>query len=230
MGSYTLPIATSQDPSDPTQNNPYAVYGYNGYGGFSPYSGGVDNSSQDWGTAIGASGQDVNPNASISDITSSNRNQISTEGNEIAQQGANELNYYAPLEQAYTGAENNALNELQQTPGFTPEQAGQINVDYSQYNTTPQQYQGITNTLNTGVGNEGSSLNQYQSDLGAQLGNYESNLSGEVGNFDTWTGAANSEFGSNVNDALSRPERASKARNRRMEKMLTRSSDLLAAV
>ena len=202
MGGYTLPVATSQDPNDPSQANPYAMYGYNGYGGFSPYSG-VDTSSQNWGSAIGAGGQDVSPNASISDITSANRNQISDEGNTIAQQGANELNYYSPLQQADTSAENSALNQLQATPGFTPAQSSQINADYSQYNTAPSQYGGITDTLNAGTGAEGADLNQYQADLGAQLGAYSTNLGGEVGNYDTWTGGANSAYGTNVNTATS---------------------------
>ena len=202
MGGYTLPVQISNDPSDPTQNNPYGVYGYNGYGGFSPYSGGIDNSSQNWGTAVGAAGQDVSPSASISDITSANRNQISTEGNVIAQQGGNELNYYGPLQQQYTGAENQALNELEATPGFTPDQSAQINADYSQFNTTPDQYSGITNTLGTGVGAETGSLTNYGQNVGQQLANYETNLSGEVGNYDTWTGAANTAYGQNVNAAL----------------------------
>jgi len=201
MGGYTIPVATSQDPNDPNNPNPYAIYGYNGYGGMSAYNG-ADSSSQDWGTAINQGGQDVSPDASISQITSSNRNQISTTGNELEQQGANELNYYAPLQQDYTGAENEALNQLDQQPGYTPDQAGQIDVDYSQFNTSPDQWQDINNTLNTGTGNEGATLNAYQSQLGSTLGSYGQDLSGQLSNYQSWLGDQNQQYQSGVGGVL----------------------------
>src|SRR5580704_723470 len=141
MGGYTLPVATSQDPNDPNSPNPYALYGYNSVGGMSPYApAGVDNSATNWGTAISQGGQDVGLGVNMNDILTANRNQISTEGNQIGQEAANQLNYYSPLQQQDTGAENTALNQLDQQPGYTPDQASQINVDYSQFNTSPDQY------------------------------------------------------------------------------------------
>lgn len=174
MSTYTLPTP------DLSQQDPYALYGYYGAGsgGFSPYYGGTDTSSQNWGTAIGANGQDVNPNASMEDVFSANRNQISNTGNLIGQEAGNQLNYYGPLQQQYTSAENAALNQLQQTPGYTSQEAGQINTDYSQFNTSPDQWGAINSTVNNGVNNEGTTLNQYQSGLGGTLNNYGSQLGG----------------------------------------------------
>lgn len=187
MGAYGLPLPTqvSQSSGDPTQLDPYAVYGYNGYGGFSPYSGGT---------------APLNPEYAgepMQNIFTNNANQITQTGNLIGQEAGNELNYYGPLQQQYTGAENTALNQLAQTPGFTPDQAGQINVDYSQFNTTPDQYAQMAGnpnqpvqTLNQGVSNEGAMLNQYQSNLGGELGNYSTGLEGAVGQFGTETQGA----------------------------------------
>lgn len=194
MGSVpTLPYY-----SDVSEQDPYSIYGYPGStNGFSPYSGGVENASQNWGVAIGAGGQDVNPNASMEDIFSANRNQISEEGNQIGQEAGNELNYYQPLQQQYTSAENAALNNLAQTPGYTPGEAGQINVDYSQYDTTPGQYAAITGDPNapvsavtSGTANEGAMLNQYQANLGGELAQYSGYLGGATDAYGAGVGGA----------------------------------------
>ena len=211
MGGYSiLPTQVSQDSNDPSQINPYAMYGYSGYGGFSPYSGGVANSSQDFGSALSGAGQDVNPNASMQDIFRANANQISTTGNAIGQQAGNELNYYGPLQQQYTGAENAALNNLAATPGYTDAEAGQINTDYSQYNTGGDQYAKMAGdpnapaaTMNAGVQGEGAMLNQYQSDLGAQLGEYSSNLGGATAGYASGTQGALGDARSGVGGAVS---------------------------
>ena len=213
MGSYGTPLPTqvSQNgPDDPNNINPYGVYGYQGYGGFSPYAGGVDNSTQNFGASLGSGGQDVDPNASMEDIFAANRNQISTTGNQIGQEAGNELNYYGPLQQQYTGAENSALNNLAQQPGFSPDEQGQINVDYSQFNTSPDQIaqeQGDPNapvaTANQGTANEGAMLNQYQSNLGGQLDQFGQNLSGAVSDYGTGSTAALGAAGTGVGGAVS---------------------------
>lgn len=195
----------------PTYNNygqidPYQVYGYNGAGsgGFSPYYGGTDTSSTNFGTALDQNGQLVNPNASMEQIFAANRNQISDTGNLIGQEAGNELNYYGPLQEQDTAAENTALNNLAQNPGFTPQEAGQINVDYSQFNTTPDQYTAMAgdpnapvSTLQQGQANEGAMLNQYQTDVGDTLGAYSSNLGGAVTNYGT--GVTGSVMGTSGN-------------------------------
>jgi hypothetical protein len=194
MGGYVSPLPTqvSQDPNNPSAINPYATYGYPGaYGGFLP-------SDNQYG------------GEPMQDIYTGNANQISDTGSAIAAQGANELNYYGPLQQQYTGAEDQALNNLQQTPGFTPDQASQINTDYSQYNTTPDQYSqeagdpnAPVNTLNAGVSDEGAMLNQYQANLGGEVGQYGQDLSGAVSQFGTGADAALSGAGTGVGGAVS---------------------------
>ena len=201
---YVLPVATSQDPSNPQSPNPYAIYGYPGYGGFSPYTSyGAENASQNWGTAIGQAGQFVNPNASMEDIFSANRNQISATGNIIGQEASNQLNYYSPWQQQYQQASNAALNQLAQTPGYTPQEAGQINVDYGQYQTSPDQWNQINQNLQTGIGNEGTMLNQYQSGLGGSLSDYGTNLSAQTGAYQSGIGGATSAYGQGVGGAMS---------------------------
>jgi hypothetical protein len=190
---YTpLPTQVSQDPNNPNATNPYAVYGYPGsYGGFLPQ----DN---EYG------------GEPMQNIFTSNANQISDTGSAIAAQGANELNYYGAQQQQYTGAENQALNNLAQTPGFTPSEAGQINVDYSQFNTPQSQYTAMAGdpnapvqTLNQGVSGEGAMLNQYQSNLGGELGQYSSDLGGNVSAFGSETGAALQGADTGVTGAVS---------------------------
>src|ERR1700744_6036779 len=201
MSSPYVPLPYQTDVS---QQNPYAIYGYNGAGsgGFSRSSGGTANSSQNFGTALGSDGQDVDPNASMEDIFAANRNQISNTGNLIGQEAGNELNYYQPLQQQYTSAENQALNNLAQTPGYTSQEAGQINTDYSQFNTSPDQWNQINSTLNSGMQGEGAMLNQYQSNLGGQLGQYQSNLSGTTGDYQSGVENSAQQFGTGVQGAL----------------------------
>src|SRR6185436_14447829 len=210
--AYELPTQTSQDPNDPKAINPYALYGYQGFGGFSPYSqSGVANSSQNFGVALGNAGQDVDPNAPMEDIFAANRNQISTTGNLIGQQAGHQLNYYGPLQQAYTGAQGQALNDLHATPGFTPGESGQINTDYSRFNTGDDQYGKMmgdpnapVNTVNEGVQNEGAMLNQYQEGLGSQLDAYSGNLGAAVDQFGNSTQEALNFAGGDVGSAVGR--------------------------
>jgi hypothetical protein len=209
MGTYfPLPTQVSQDPNDPTQIDPYAIYGYNGWGGFSPYAG-SGNSSQDWGTAIGQAGQYVNPDAPMENIFAANRNQISTTGNQIGQQAGKQLNYYGPLQQIYQGAQGQALNDLQKTPGFTPGEASQINTDYSRFNTGEDLYGKMAgdpnapvNAVNEGIQNEGAMLNQYQEGLGSQLDAYSGNLGSAVDQFGNSTQEALNFAGGDVGSAV----------------------------
>ena len=195
--------------------DPNSIYGY-GYGPYSANGAPIANASAAgggsvaWGNAIAQGGPDVDPNASISNITSANRNQINNTGNAIGAEGGNELNYYGGLQQQYTGQENSALNALAQQPGYSPAQASQINADYSQFNTTPDQYAAITGdpnapvqNLEQGVNAEGQFLNAYQGDLGAQLGAYQQNLGSASNQFSTNVGGAATGLTSGVQGAES---------------------------
>lgn len=189
---------------DPSTLNPYGVYGYNGFGGYSPYSGGVQNSSQNWGTAVGQGGVDVNPDASMEDIFSSNRNLINTLGNTIGQTAGNQLNYYGPLQVQNQLAQNSALNQLLAQPGYNAQQAGVIGQDYSRFNTSPDALQGqyLTGQEQAGIyGDPYSAAQNLQGGLGAEgafLNQYQSNLGGQLGNLDQWLGAASGQFGQSM--------------------------------
>jgi hypothetical protein len=142
-------------------------------------------------------GADVDPNASMEDVFASNRATINATGNVIGNEGANQLAYYDPLQQQEQNAQNASLNQLQQTPGFTAQEAGQINVDYSQFNTpqsainqqflTPDEQsqmmgnaQQPVDTMNQGVQAQGQIESQGTSAEGAMLNAYGSNLGANV--------------------------------------------------
>ena len=149
----------------------------------------------------------TNPNTDIHNSFYQNQGLINAQGEQINQEALNQLNYYAPLQQQYEGEANQALNQLQQTPGYTPQEASQINVNYGQFAQSPDQLaaqyltpgeqQGIAGNPNAPVGvmgagtaAEGAQLNAYGSNLGGELGAYQANLGGQVGNYQNWTGAA----------------------------------------
>jgi len=136
-----------------------------------------------------------------------NQQYINQQGQQLNQEAQGELAYYGPQQATYDQAQAQALKQLQQNPGYTPGQAGQINVDYSQYNTTPGalnsqfltqgEQGGIAGDPNrplqaayTGTQNEGDQLNSYGANLGAQVGAYGENLSGQVGNYSNYTKGA----------------------------------------
>lgn len=208
MGSpYTLPVPSA---------NPYGIYG-SPYGPYGANSSGSQQSSVGWN--VSSPYVDVDPNASMEDIFSTNRNVINTNGNVIGNEAGNALNYYDPLQQQYQGAAANALNNLQSTPGYNAGESSQIGADYGQFNTSPQALQsqflnqgeqtgiagnpaGSTDVAGQGVANEGAFLNQYQSNLGGQLGQYATNLGQGGKDFASGVGGAASNATQNVNSAL----------------------------
>ena len=188
MGGYTLPV------QDPNAIDPYSIYGY-GYGPYSPNAPGLVTNTM--GFNASGTGADVNPNASMEDIFATNRATTNTTGNIIGNTGAQQLAYYGPIQQQYQGAQNQSLNQLNATPGFTPEEAGQIGVDYSQYNTpggaiqqqflTPEEQaaamgntQAPVNTVNRGVSAQQQALGQGTTAEDAMLNQYQANLGGQV--------------------------------------------------
>lgn len=201
-------------PAAPNPSN--GIYGYSAlpYGAWDPNANNGQGNGPDTsqlGFAPSGNEADVDPNASMEKIYAANRDTINTTGNAIGQQAGNALNYYGGVQQNYQTAQNNALNQLQQTPGFNPGEAGQINVDYSQYNTTPGQYSAIAGdpnapvqTLNNGVNTENTSTQQYGQNLGAQLGQAEQWSKGAADQFATGVGGAASGLGSGLQSAQSK--------------------------
>ena len=137
-----------------------------------------------------------------------NQNWINQAGQQISQEGTGELNYYGNQQNTYDAAQAQALNALAATPGYTSAQAGQINTDYSQYNTptsalnaeflTPAQQAAIAGNPNAPVASEA----QGTANEGAQLNAYEGDLSGQVGNNASYVGAANAGLDTGTSAAV----------------------------
>lgn len=187
---FAVPQLPVYDPNDPSNQNNQNQYLYGIYG--------QTQNPTSWGTAAPNTGADVlydtpatdvAANSSMNDVFASNRALESTVGSQLAGEEASELPYYSQEQQQYGSAAGAVLNDISQTPGFTPQQASQINVDYSQFNTPQSGYSAITGDPNAPVSNliqnqetgTGAMLNQYQADLGGQLGAYTSNLNNATG-------------------------------------------------
>lgn len=194
MGGYTIPIS-EQDP----------IYGYP-YGPYGGRTGAVQaNTRFDPSTGFTI---DVDPNAPMEDVFASNRNFINTTGNVIGGEAGAQLAYYDPIQRKYQSAQDVALNRLNETPGFTPDEASRIGVDYSQYNTPESGFTAMAGdpnapvqSLEQGLGAEGAMLNQYQEDLGSQLGQYSKNLGGAVDQYATGVGGAAAGLGQGLQEA-----------------------------
>lgn len=172
------------------------------------------------------------PNANQATLTGNNNNYINQGGQQLNQEAQGNLAYEGALQNQYTGQTNAALNQLAQTPGYTPDESSQINTDYSQYNTpqsalqseflTPSEEAGITgdpnqpvSVANAGTGAEGAFLNQTQSELGGTLGQYQGELGSATNAFQQGTtgaaaglqsglDSAQGQFGA-LNSAVSNP-------------------------
>lgn len=192
------------NPNDPTQNP--ALYGTAGIYG-SP--------------SVSALPQLPNSTQSqIQNITGGNATLINATGQQIEGEAQSQLPFYSALETGSAAQEQQALQQLQQTPGYTPEEASQINLDYGQYNTptsslqqqflTPDEQQQIAgnpqaaqDVATQGISNEGAMLNQYQGNLGGTLSDYQQNLSGQVGNYGNYTSAGLNTLNSGLSGASS---------------------------
>jgi hypothetical protein len=233
MGGFVaLPVSQPYDPSDRDVLNQYqyGIYGYGQAG--SPFA--LGGPPQGFAPGQNAMTQqpsaDIYPGAPMEDIFAANRNIAATTGDVIGGEGAAELGYYSPLQQQFQSAQNVALNNLAQTPGYTPEQASQINVDYSGFNTPADQYARMAgdpnapaSTLQTGQQGVQGTLGGYKSDLASALGGYSSglrdvtgygtqdqtaalyagagNVRGQVGNLNTGLGTAESGLASGIQGA-----------------------------
>jgi hypothetical protein len=82
----------------------------------------------------------------------------------IYNEGTSQLGYYSPIQQKYQGAQDQALQELQQTPGYTSEEQAAIAGD-------PGAAKAITQA---GIGKEQAQLDEYGQNLSGQVGNYAS--------------------------------------------------------
>jgi trimeric autotransporter adhesin len=160
-----------------------------------------------YGTPAAAPAYVEQPNADQAILTGNTANYINQAGQQLNQEAQGNLAYESALQSQYQGALNQGLNALAATPGYTPGEAGQINVDYSQFNTpqaalqaqflTPAEQASIAGNPNqpvgvatTGTGAEGQFLNETQSELGGTLSQYASQLGGATGAFQQGTTGA----------------------------------------
>lgn len=148
-------------------------------------------------TESGLPSWDTNPSNDIHDMFYNNAGIINAFGNQINNTGQSQLNYYGPRQVQQAGLIDQSLQQLNQTPGYTPGEESRIGVDYGQYRT-PDDYldaeglkpweedamkQGYINAENkAGEGNaaQGAMLNQYQANLGGQFENYGKSLNGAL--------------------------------------------------
>ena len=192
---------------------------YTNWGPYSPNSTGAQQSSM--GFNVDYPNVNVNPNSPMENIFAQNRNNINTIGNFLGGQAGSQIPYYQGLQQTQQDAQNSALNNLWQTPGYNQDEASQIGTDYSRYNTSPDQYgqeyltpgeqegirgdpQNPVRGVEQGLAGQGAMLNQYQSMLGSQLGAYGENLGGAASAFGAGTQGGVDRMDSNVNGALGR--------------------------
>lgn len=150
----------------------------------------------------------LDPEAGIHTSFYNAQGQIQAGGQQINQEAISQLGYYGPIQQQYQSAQDQALQQLQQTPGYTPEEASKIGVDYSQYKTgqdalgkqflTGDEQAGIRGDptapqkkAEEGTAAEGTILNNYQANLGAQVGQAQG-----------WGGAAYGQYGQRLDKSV----------------------------
>lgn len=150
MGAYTLPV---------NEISPYApqVYGQDPWSQYLPYA-------------------NTDPNASMEDIYARNRSILSSGANNLNTVAGAQLNYYGTLQPRFQQAADTALNQLQETPGYTSQEAAAI---------SGNPYQPVQTLVNNQEQGTGAMLNQYQAILGGQLGKYEGALGGATSAYGT---------------------------------------------
>lgn len=173
----------------------------------SPGAGNFQPATDVYGNPVAAPQFNGTRDDSIGAQVNSNQNLINEFGQQINQEAESQLGYYSPLQAQYQQEANSALNQLGQTPGYTPQEAGQININYSQDNTTPAALQAQFLSPNeqqwiAGDPSVGSQVtDQGIANEGAQLNSYGQDLSGQVGNYANYTKAGTDLLGSGLSSA-----------------------------
>lgn len=213
-------MSTYQPWLQPPPQPPNGVYGYNQYpyGGFDPNAGtpvidpvtglpkvdpvtgqpvmsgnGPDTSQAKGFTPTGNEAV-VDPNAPMENIYAANRDTINTTGNQLGQEAGNQLNYYGKLQEGFQGAQNKALNDLQQTPGYNDTETASITGNPN----------APVDTVNRGVSAEQGATDDYGKNLGAQLSQTEGWQGDAAGRYASGVGGASSGLSSGLNDAQSK--------------------------
>lgn len=160
----------------------------------------------------------LDPNQDIHDQFYDDQGQIQAGAQQINSEATNQLGYYGNRQATQAGLTDQALSDLKTTPGYTPQEASQINVDYGGNKTsqddlgkqflTSGEQAGIAGDPNAPVGvagagtaAEGAQLNAYGANVGNQLAAYQSNLGGQVQNYQQGVGGAVDSLGSGLDSA-----------------------------
>lgn len=152
----------------------------------------------------------ADPNAPMENRYTQNQNIIGAYGTELNNEALNAGGFYGNMLPGQVHKQDQALNELRDTPGYTPGEAGQINTDYSQFNTGDDQYANMRGNPNAvkavgdaGAAGEGAMLNQYQANLGGEVREYAKNVGGATDQYGEDLGGAVNRYGSGVGGAVS---------------------------
>lgn len=154
-------------------------------------------------------GINPNPEAPMQNRYTQNQDLINAQGTQINNEATYQMGYYGQKIPQYVGQEEQQLAQLAGQPGYTPGQQGQINVDYSQFNTSPEALaaqqgnpQAGVQASSTGQANEGAQLNAYGQNLSGEVGNYQTGVMGAAGANATGVGGAADKYGTGVTGAV----------------------------
>lgn len=152
----------------------------------------------------------ADPNSAMENRYTQNQNIIGAQGTELNNESLNAAGFYGKKLPGYMDQQDQALGDLKQTPGYTPGESGQINTDYSQFNTGDDQYGKMAGNPNAvkavgdaGAAGEGAMLNQYQGNLGGEVGDYSKNVGGATDAYGKDLNGAVGRYGSGVTGAVS---------------------------
>jgi hypothetical protein len=136
--------------------------------------------------------------------------QIIAGGERLDQAAGGAMDYWGNRMTEQGDLADRAYGELYQTPGYTPGEASQINVDYGQYRTpewamegeylSPQEqdwYKGA-------YGDAQRKAEQGNESQGAMLNQYQRNLSGQVGNYGRYTDEGLGELSGRTDSSIGR--------------------------
>lgn len=168
-------------------------------------------------------GLNLDPEAPIHNLFYQNSGRIAAGQDQLNQEAIAQLQHYGPRQTQQEGLSDAALQQLRDTPGFTPDETSKIGVDYGQNRTsdadlggqflTQDEQSRISGDPNrpleaayTGTANEGAQLNAYGQNLSGQVGNYANytgsavdrlrgGLDTAVGNLGTGLDRAQDKFG-----------------------------------
>jgi hypothetical protein len=150
-----------------------------------------------------------NPEAPMQNRYVQNQNLINAQGTELNNEAIDAEGYYGGLTPGYQEATDTALSDLNDTPGYTGDEADRIGLDYSQFNSSPDELAAIRGNpdtawkvMNNGIAGEGAMLNQYQGNLGGQVGNYAKDVGGATDAYGNDLGGAVGRYGGGVTDAV----------------------------